>query len=55
MEGRLTDGDYRLAIVTDAFGGRNVHLFAFTVDKGCICERTGASLNAAERIAAVFS
>lgn len=55
MEGRFTDGDYRLAIVTDAFGGRNVHLFAFTVNKGWVCERTGSSVNATERIAAVFS
>lgn len=55
MAGRFTDGDYRLAIVTDAFGGRNVHLFAYRAKKGWVCERTGASVNATERIAAMFS
>lgn len=55
MEGRFTDGEYRLAIVTDAFGGRKVHLFGFTVGKGWVCERTGASINATERVAAIFN
>lgn len=55
MDGLFTEGQYRLAIVTDAFGGRNVHLFGFTADGRWVCERTGVSIKATESTAAIFS
>ena len=55
MKGRFTEGEYRLAIVTDAFGGRKIHLFSYAVDKGWTCELTGISIKATERVAAVFN
>lgn len=55
IEGRFTDGEYRMAIVTDAFGGRKIHLFSYAVSKGWTCELTGISITATERVAAVFS
>lgn len=55
VEGRFTEGHYLLAIVTDAFGGRKVHLFGYTDGNGWICELTGASITSTERVAAVFN
>lgn len=54
MDGRFTEGEYRLAIVTDAFGGRKVHLFSYAYEKGWTCDMSGLSIKATERVAAIF-
>lgn len=53
-EGRFDEGEYRLAIVTDALGGRNLHLFSLTERGDWECEFTGKRISAVERVAAAF-
>lgn len=54
VRGEFTEGDYRLAIVTDALGGRNLHLFALTPEGIWQCEFSNIRIEAIERRAAIF-
>lgn len=54
IDGSFIEGDYRLAIVTDALGNPNIHLFQLCGNAGWQCEFTGIEISATEKIAAVF-
>ena len=51
-EGRFKEGEYRLAIVSDALGKRNLHLFRHDGGDRWLCELTGKRIAAQPRTAA---